>query len=161
MKKSRTYAGPGLADLLLRVGPPLPAVRCEPPKPKRKRRPPKPKRKRRPKTLSTGTLATLTPHQRHMGSLLRDIANISVQHPTLTRGFSKRLARLPAYKDMDLRTLRRDVAEALAWAENLLESIALELWPEFGIEPPATMSRRTLRKKALELLRHELLAKTP
>src|SRR5258708_30787237 len=142
MKKSRTYAGPDWAGLLLRAGPPLlrMAVRCEPPKTKRKRRPKalstKPKRKRRPKALSAGKLATTTQHQRHMGSLLRDIANISVRYPTLTRGFSKRLARLPAYKDMDLRTLRRDVAEALVWEENLLKSIALELWPELlGIEP--------------------------
>jgi len=95
-----------------------------------------------------------------MGSLLRDIAKISVRYPTLTRGFSKQLARLPAYKDMAARTLTREVTEALAWEENLLKRFPPELWPELlGIEPPATMSRRTLRQKALEALRHELLAK--
>jgi hypothetical protein len=120
--------------------------------------PPKQKKKRRPKALYGGKAADMKPHQRHRGSLLRDIAKISVQYPTLTRGFNKQLAGLPAYKDN--RTLRRDVAEALALQESLLERIPPKLWPELlGIEPPTTMSKRTLRKKVLEHLRHELLAK--
>jgi hypothetical protein len=125
------------------------------------RDPPKPKKKRRPKALHTGGVTELRPHQRHMGSLLKDIAQISVQYPTLTRGFSKQLAGLPAYKDMDDRTLRRDIAAALAWEEDLLKRIPLELWlKHLGIEPPSTVSKRTLREKVLEHLRHELLAKT-
>jgi hypothetical protein len=122
--------------------------------------PPKQKKKRRPKALYGGKAADMKPHQRHLGSLLRHIAKISVQYPTLTRGFSKQLARLSAYKDMDYRTLRRDVAEALAWEESILERTSPKLWPNLlGIEPPTTMSKRTLRKKALEALRQQLLAK--
>jgi len=127
---------------------------------------PKPKKKRRPKALHGGKATELRPHQRHLGQLLKDIAQISVRYPKLTRGFFKQLAELPAYQHISSRTLRRDVAEALAHEENILKQVPPQLWPKLlGIEPPATLSKQTLRKKALEALRQQLqrqqlLAKT-
>jgi hypothetical protein len=125
---------------------------------------PKPKKQRRPKALSEKKMGELRPGQRHMGSLLRDIAEISVRYPTLTRGFTKQLRNLPKYENMDDRTLRRDVAEALASVESVLEKLwkrSPDLWPELlGIEPSPMLSKRALREKALEHLRRQLLAKT-
>ena len=69
---------------------------------------PKPKKKRRPKALHGGKATELRPHQRHLGQLLKDIAQISVRYPKLTRGFFKQLAELPAYQHISSRTLRRD-----------------------------------------------------
>jgi hypothetical protein len=115
----------------------------------------------------------MKPHQRHSGSLLRNIAEISVRYPTLkSRGFTKHLLKLPQYKHMDDRTLRRDVAEALARQDSLLMRLLLtvllrtypfqkhlsrEDWLDIaGIEPPTVISKKTLRQKSLELLRKEL-----
>jgi len=124
--------------------------------------PPEPKRKHGRKSLFGGKVTDMKPHQRHMGSLLRDIAEISIRHPTLTRGFNKQLLALPKYKHMDERTLARDIAEALAWLENLLtqylqKHLSRESWLDrLGIEPPTKISKRVLRKKVLELLRKKL-----
>ena len=121
-----------------------------------------PKKKHGRKALFGGKVADIKPHQRHMGSLLRDIAQISVRHPTLTRGFNKQLLALPKCRHMDERTLARDIAEALAWLENLLtwlvqKHLSREDWLDLvGIEPPTKNSKRVLREKALELLRKKL-----
>lgn len=122
--------------------------------------PPTAKKKHGRKALQSGKVTDLKPHQRHRGSLLRDIAEISIRYPKLKRGFAKQLRRLfPRYKRMKQRTLERDVAEALASSENLLteilrKRISRKDWLELvGIEPPATMSKRALRAKAPEHLR--------
>jgi len=103
----------------------------------------------------------MKPHQRHRGGLLRDIAEISVRCPTLTwRGFIKHLLKLPQYKGD--RTLRRDVAEALALQDDLLtrllqKNLSREDWLDLvGIEPPTTISKKALRQKSLEYLRKQL-----
>jgi hypothetical protein len=127
--------------------------------------PSEPKKKRGRKALFGGKVTDMKPHQRHAGSLLRDIAEISIRYPALTRrGFTKHLLKLPQYKGANDRTLKRDVAEALARQENLLarllqKHLSLEDWLDLvGIEPPTTISKLALRQKSLELLRKELKA---
>jgi hypothetical protein len=127
--------------------------------------PPEPKKKHGRKALFGGKVTDMKPHQRHEGSLLRDIAEISVRCPALTsRGFTKHLLKLPQYKRANDRTLKRDVAEALARRENLLtrllqKHLSREDWLDLvGIEPPTTISKRVLREKALESLRNGLKA---
>src|SRR5262245_34357465 len=120
--------------------------------------PPEPKRKHGRKALFGGKITDMKLHQRHRGSLLRDIAEISIRHPTLTRGFNKQLLALPKYRHMDERTLARDIAEALERQESLLtcllqKHLSREDWLDLaGIEPPTKISKRVLREKALELL---------
>ena len=125
--------------------------------------PPEPKKKHRRKALFGGKVTDMKPHQRHAGSLLRDIAEISIRCPALTsRGFTKHLLKLPQYKRANDRTLKRDVAEVLARRENLLtrllqKHLSREDWLDLvGIEPPTTISKKVLRQKSLEYLRKEL-----
>jgi len=127
--------------------------------------PPEPKKTHGRKTLFGGKVTDMKPHQRHMGSLLRDIAQISTRYPTLTsRGFTKRLLKLPQYKRANYRTLSRDVEEALARQDNFLthlfqKHLPRDVWLDVaGIEPPTTISKRAVRQKSLELLRKELKA---
>jgi hypothetical protein len=146
-RKRIDYAGP-----LLKL-----AERREPP-------PEQKKKKHRRKALFGGKVADMKPHQRHRGSLLRDIAEISVRYPTLTsRGFVKRLLlNLPQYKRAHCRTLSRDVAEALARQDDLLawvfqKNLSRQDWLDLlGVEPPTTISKKVLRQKSLEHLRKEL-----
>jgi hypothetical protein len=144
-RKRIDYAGP-----LLKL-----AERREPP--------PEPKKKHGRKALFGGKVTDMKPHQRHRGSLLRDIAEISIRCPTLiSRGFTKHLLKLPQYKRVSERTLSRDVAEALARQDDLLawafqKHLPRDVWLDlFGIEPPTTISKKVLRQKSLEHLRKEL-----
>jgi hypothetical protein len=144
-RKHIDYAGP-----LLKL-----AERREPP--------PEPKKRPGRKALFGGKITDMKPHQRHRGSLLRDIAEISIRCPTLlSRGFTKHLLKLPQYKHTNDRTLKRDVAEALARQDNLLtrllqKNLSREDWLDLvGIEPPTTISKKALRQKSLEHLRKEL-----
>jgi hypothetical protein len=125
--------------------------------------PPKPKKTHGRKALFGGKVTDMKPHQRHSGSLLRDIAEISVRYPTLTsRGFTKRLLKLPQYKRAHRRTLSRDVAEALARQDGLIarlfqKPLSREDWLDLvGVEPPTTISKKVLRQKSLEQLRKAL-----
>jgi len=124
---------------------------------------PEPKKKHGRKALFGGKVTDMKPHQRHMGSLLKDVAEISTRYPTLgSRGFTKRLLKLPQYKHTDNRTLRRDIAEALASLEDLRthflqHDLSREDWLDLlGVEPPTTTSKLALRQKSLELLRKKL-----
>jgi len=125
--------------------------------------PPEPKKKHGRKALFGGKVTDMKPHQRHRGSLLRDIAEISIRCPTLiSRGFTKHLLKLPQYKRVSERTLSRDVAEALARQDDLLarafqKHLPRDVWLDLlGIEPPTTISKEVLRQKSLEHLRKEL-----
>jgi hypothetical protein len=127
--------------------------------------PPEPKKKHGRKALFGGKVTDMKPHQRHRGSLLKDIAEISIRCPTLlSRGFTKHLLKLSQYKHTDDRTLRRDVAEALARQDNLLtrllqKNLSREDWLDLvGIEPPTKNSKLALRQKSLEHLRKQLKA---
>jgi hypothetical protein len=163
-----TRKHPDYAGMLLRSSPP----HREPP---HRKPPPEPKKTHARKALFAGKITDMKPHQRHMGSLLKDIAKISTQYPTLTSRFTKHLLKLPQYKHADRRTLSRDVAEALARQDNflmslcrdveealapfqkhLLRDVLRDVWLNVGIEPPRNFSKRALRQKSLEQLRNAL-----
>jgi hypothetical protein len=93
------------------------------------------------------------------GEFLKDIATISTANPTLTSDdrIAARLSKPPYYPGLSQRQLRRKVKAALDWELSVLQGGPYSLWPEvFGIDPPKAITRRHLRAKALEHLRHEL-----
>jgi hypothetical protein len=78
------------------------------------------------------------------------IAQVLKRGQVLTQGYDD-------YPHLSVTQLRRNVTEAMAWEVRMLKSIPLARWEELlGIEPPASLSPKLLRAKALEHLRHEL-----
>ena len=101
---------------------------------------------------------------RHEGKLLRAIAEINLANKTLwsIAEIANRLHARPEYKHAGPRQLRRNVAEAIGRLTGLFRSFPPDpdIWRELlGIEPPATMAKPELRRKALELLRYQLMAR--
>jgi hypothetical protein len=75
---------------------------------------------------------------------------------------AKKLRTQSPYKRLSVRTLRRYITEATDTFINIFEAIPPDQWKHhFGIEPPASMDRDELFKKATEFIRLEiqLLAK--
>jgi hypothetical protein len=125
-----------------------------------------PRQKRgRPKVLHTGKVSD--PNERALGNLLRDIAEasekIAAKNPRLQSrtDIARQLWQQPKHKLRGFRTLRRDVSTAIGWQINQLERTPPELWPKlFGVQPPATTTKRAILDKSLEALR-VALARSP
>jgi hypothetical protein len=119
-----------------------------------------PKKKRRPKAISTGKV--ISPEQRALGNLLREIAEISTRNPMLYNysKIAELLQKRSKYNNFSHRQMRRDVAAAINWQIRILQRRPVQLWQELlHIEPPPALTKSALKEKAFETLRHELLAR--
>ena len=142
----------------------------KPPTPK----PPDPPKKGiggRPKTRSKEPLdeflrATegVNSKRRHFGQFLKAVAEINSKNTKIAtnQSIAGKLLKQSEYSHLRERTLRRWVAEAIAWQIRLLEKTSPDLWAKvWDIAPPLKITKRALRQKALEHLRRQLLAKRP
>ena len=128
----------------------------EPPEAPRKRpTPPAPpdtprKRRGRPKVLSNNRL----------GPYLKAVAEIHSKNEALSVSrIAAALRKRPEYAALTERTLRRRVESVLNWEIDLLKKIPTDRWKELlGISPlpQGATTKKALREKALELLRHQL-----
>jgi hypothetical protein len=121
---------------------------------------PEPRRKRgRPKALNN----------QRLGRLLKAVAEIHSKNKMLRNSnIAAALKKRTEYATFSQRTLRRYVAKALRWELGNLKITPPPYWQEIlGILPPpygSVLTKKVLRDKAFELLRHhlrqhELLAK--
>jgi hypothetical protein len=93
------------------------------------------------------------------GQFLKAIAEINSKNKkrVTDQDIAGKLMERPEYRPLSERQLRRKVAEAINGKIRFLQKIRPEFWGELlGISPPAKFTRKALREKVFEHLRHEL-----
>ena len=89
------------------------------------------------------------------GQFLKAIAEIISKNTKLWS--SNSIAKRMKHRDLRERQLRRKVKEYIDRQTDLLGRTPLELWDKLlGIAPPPKLTRKLLREKAFEHLRHQL-----
>lgn len=94
-----------------------------------------------------------------LGAFFRAIAEINSRNKKRSSDSSiaAELKQMQEYSDVSERHLRRQVRSALDIIGDLLSICPLDAWEEvFGVLPPSSKAKRSLREKTLEFLRLQL-----
>ena len=97
--------------------------------------------------------------EQKLGAFFRAISEINSKNKKRSSysSIAAELKKMQEYSDVSERHLRRQVRSALDIIGDLLSICPLEAWEKnFGILPPSSLAKRSLREKTLEFLRHQL-----